>query len=89
MDEDAVLYAATLAHGTENPIKYIDKIVKNWSMKGINTLEKAKAEMPPAKEGTNPAKNNPSKIMDERDIKDEDYSNWFNIELKHGHRAGE
>ena len=82
VDEDALYYASELAHGTEAPLKYIDKIIKNWSAKGITTLEKAKAEQPPVKAGT--AANNPSQIMEKRDLKDEDFADWFKIEIKNG-----
>ena len=82
MAEDAVLYAATLAHGTDAPIKYIDKIVKSWSARGITTLEKAKEAQPATGDKARGAQNNPSKIMDERDLKDEDFADWFRIDLK-------
>ena len=49
VDEDALLYAASQAHGTENPIRYIDKIIKSWSLRGVTTLEKAKLETAPPK----------------------------------------
>ncbi len=88
IEEDALLYAAQQAQGTANPVKYIDKIVKTWSAKGITTLEKAKEELPPIPAGgSKPV--NPSKLLDERDIKDEDYTDWFSTKLKHTGKTGE
>ena len=89
IEDDALLYAAEQAHGTENPVKYIDKIVKNWSARRITTLEKARTETLAVKESTAPVRNNPSKILNERDIRDEDYANWFSVQLKHGKKAEE
>ena len=50
------------------------KQVKNWKQKLLTWEQKDNAK---------PVKPNPSKIMNERDIKDDQYANWFSAELKH------
>ncbi|MBQ3668452.1 MAG: DnaD domain protein [Clostridia bacterium] len=80
IDKDAVLLAAESAHGTDNPIKYIDKIIKTWSASGINTLEKAKAAV---QKGA-PQKKNPNKILNERTVTEDEFSDGFYADIMNG-----
>ena len=88
IEEDALLYAAHQAQGMNNPIQYIDKIVKKWSAKGITTLEKAKAETPPVA-NTAAKTSNPSKIMDEREYSEEEFAEGYYADIMHRKRMGE
>ena len=45
-------------------------------------LEKAKETQPPACAAIRSGQNNPSKIMDERDLKNEDFAEWFKEDIK-------
>lgn len=56
----------------------------SFAARGITTLEKAKEAQPSAGNTARPAANNPSKIMDERDLKEEDFAEWFKVDLKNG-----
>jgi len=44
MSLDTVLIAAEASRGTETPMKYIDKLIRQWSASGITTPEKARVE---------------------------------------------
>lgn|GEM_PF-3452551 len=83
---EAVLFGAGLAKGTDNPIKYIDKLVKTWSAKGLNTLEKIKADNDSfsSAHGSEQSK----RPMDERDIDPEEFKPDY-TELMNRKRSGE
>ncbi len=83
---EAVLFAAELAKGTENPIKYIDKLVKTWSAKGLNTLERIKADNENYSQAHNPAQG--KRPMDERNIDPEEFKPDY-TELLNRKRSGE
>ncbi len=42
--DDVILYAAQCALGTRSPLKYMDKVLKDWHKKGCYTVDSAKAE---------------------------------------------
>ncbi|MBR6008805.1 MAG: DnaD domain protein, partial [Clostridia bacterium] len=83
---EAVLFGAELAKGTDNPIKYIDKLVKTWSAKGLNTLEKIKSEneMHVSAHSSQPGK----RPMDEREIDPDEFKPDY-TELMSRKRSGE
>ncbi len=42
--DDVILYAAECSLGTRSPLKYMDKLLKDWHKKGCYTIDSAKAE---------------------------------------------
>ena len=44
MDDEVILYAASLAKGAINPMQYASKILSAWHDAGVKTVEMAKAE---------------------------------------------
>ncbi|MBQ4227961.1 MAG: hypothetical protein II697_07120 [Clostridia bacterium] len=85
IEQDAVLYAAELARGAENPVKYIDKLVHIWSASGATTLEKAKAQSAPA----GPRGRGYTKPMDEREVSEDEFKTGFYADVMNRKRPGE
>ena len=83
---EAVLFGAELAKGTDNPIKYIDKLVKTWSAKGLNTLEKIKAEN--ETHASTHSSQQGKRPMDEREIDPDEFKPDY-TELMSRKRSGE
>ena len=52
MNKELILHAATLSRGAVNPMAYINTLLSSWMSKGIDTVEKAKADQPEAKQPT-------------------------------------
>ncbi len=46
LGEDVIDYAATLAQGKDNPVKYLSKVLADYHEKGINTVKDAKETTP-------------------------------------------
>ena len=46
MPEALIDYAATLAKGKDNPIKYLSRVLADWHSKAIMTVEEAKQNIP-------------------------------------------
>ncbi|MCR4620632.1 MAG: DnaD domain protein [Clostridiales bacterium] len=84
---DAVLYGATLARGAENPLKYIDKLIKTWSANGLNTLDKIKSQSDELKIAARPAASQ-KKPMDERTVDPDEFKQDYS-ELMNRKRSGE
>ncbi len=83
VEPETVVIAARQARGSENPIKYINKLVQIWSAKGITTPEKAQQAVQ-ARAGVNP-----HKILSEREVSDEEFENGFYADIMNRKRAGE
>lgn len=48
MDENLIMYAATLSRGNASPVPYINSILANWYSAGIKTVDEAKTYKRPA-----------------------------------------
>ncbi|MBQ3761976.1 MAG: DnaD domain protein [Clostridia bacterium] len=83
VEPETVVIAARQARGSENPIKYINKLVQIWSAEGITTPEKAQQAVQ-ARAGVNP-----HKILSEREVTDEEFENGFYADIMNRKRAGE
>lgn len=46
MSTDVIMYAASLAQGTPNPVAYMNSVLGSWHSAGVSTLEEAKAFRP-------------------------------------------
>ena len=46
LGEDIIEYAASLAKGKDNPVKYLSKVLADYHEKGINNIEEAKKTSP-------------------------------------------
>ena len=44
LPEDVIDYAATLARGMQNPVRYMDRLLQAWAASGISTVEAARAQ---------------------------------------------
>ncbi|MDR1138476.1 MAG: DnaD domain protein [Clostridiales bacterium] len=68
LSDELILYAASLAQSTSNPMQYINATLADWHNKGISTIEQAKATRPSypsvSKQSAQAIQNNiPTKIM--------------------------
>lgn len=43
-DADLILYAAECSKGTQLPLRYMERVLKNWTDKGISDVERARAD---------------------------------------------
>lgn len=84
MPLETVLYAAELSQGSENPIKYINKLVQTWSASGITTVEKAKQAAPKAIKVADSHRN-----YDERSVSDNEFENNYYADIMNRKRKGE
>ncbi len=83
VEPDAVLFAASFARGSMNAMQYINKIVQEWSFKGINTLEKAKAagiQKPAGEKKT-------GKPMDTRTVTEEEFGDGYYANIMNRKRS--
>lgn len=87
LTDDMIQWAIdeSCAHGSRN-YAYTRRILNSMVEKGYKTLGEVKAAE--AKRTVSVAEararaNNPSKILDERELKDEDFKDWFEIKLNH------
>lgn len=46
ISDELLEYALTLAHGKDNPMKYLSKVLSDWHEKGISTVDEAKKTKP-------------------------------------------
>lgn len=67
---DLIFYAAECANGTQLPIRYIDKMLSEWSEKGIKDVEAAKRAR--AAHPAQPTKELPAQSYAQREYDDEE-----------------
>ena len=46
ISDELLEHALTLAHGKDNPMKYLSKVLSDWHEKGISTVDDAKKTSP-------------------------------------------
>ena len=85
---DAVRFAAECARGSDNPVKYINRLVQIWSAQGITTQEKAR-EAHAAFEAAVRKGGKDKKPMDERVLTEEDFETGYYADIMNRKRAGE
>ena len=88
ISNEAVMYAAECARGTESPVQYIDKLVRIWSAQGLTTLEQVQAESESGKAGRRAARTG-KKPMDERTVTEDEFETGFYADIMNRKRAGE
>jgi len=88
---DAVLFAAECANGTDQPMKYINKLVSSWSAKGVRTLEGAQKEYQQHRSASQQASPAPSKApaYAQREITEEEFETGFYVDVMNRKKADE
>lgn len=74
---EVVYFAADCAAGTENPMKYIDKLVQVWSATGINTVEKAQQQYESHKVKVKTSERN----YDQRTVSEKEFEDSYYLDL--------
>lgn len=78
--DDVIDYAATLAQGMQNPVRYMDRLLKAWAEEGVASVEAARARHEArhadrARGGAAPA--NPALNYQQRDYSKMDEDSFF------------
>ena len=80
LGDDVIDYAAGLARGMQNPVRYMDRLLKAWAEDGVDTVEAARARQA-ARQAERPAAGgapvNPALNYQQRDYSQMDESSFF------------
>ena len=77
--------AAELSHSARDPVKYMDKLLSNWTEAGITDPEAARAALPRTAQDTEPGWRQRQQNYMQHEYKDEDFGKDFFYDLDSDH----